>query len=247
MREAQDFLGFRPGWSRTESGTGGRRLRVLRGGSWGNDDSDNLMSSNRNNNDPDNRNNNIGFRVVRVLRSALKAAKYRPARMAGEIARGLFAFVFSAKKPPNHLIHAPFGENTRRPPWPVDCLSRKSRRSFLFGEVLQPPTGHSSRFVNPADDMDQLLGTDPTPLMGQAPEDPEALQSQVEFHQQVGFLIAGGEDGSVRQQQRIDGEIVDPLSKSESMALRNGGCSVQDPTCQIYQNRVDGRVDGIVH
>jgi hypothetical protein len=36
---------------------------VLRGGSW-NNKSINLRSANRNNNDPDNRNDNIGFRCV---------------------------------------------------------------------------------------------------------------------------------------------------------------------------------------
>ena len=38
--------------------------RVLRGASWNNDDADNLLSSYRNNNTADNRNNNIGFRCV---------------------------------------------------------------------------------------------------------------------------------------------------------------------------------------
>jgi len=38
--------------------------RALRGGSW-NNTTDNLRGVARNNNDPDNRNNNIGFRVVR--------------------------------------------------------------------------------------------------------------------------------------------------------------------------------------
>ncbi|MCL2806042.1 MAG: SUMF1/EgtB/PvdO family nonheme iron enzyme [Treponema sp.] len=38
--------------------------RVIRGGSW-NNDGQNLRSAYRNNNNPDNRNNNIGFRVVR--------------------------------------------------------------------------------------------------------------------------------------------------------------------------------------
>lgn len=37
--------------------------RVVRGGSWGND-RDGARATYRNNNDPDNRNNNIGFRVV---------------------------------------------------------------------------------------------------------------------------------------------------------------------------------------
>jgi formylglycine-generating enzyme required for sulfatase activity len=38
--------------------------RVLRGGSWNNNNRENLLSSNRNYNDPDNRNDNIGFRCV---------------------------------------------------------------------------------------------------------------------------------------------------------------------------------------
>ena len=37
--------------------------RVLRGGSW-NNNPENARSSNRNRNNPDNRNNNIGFRVL---------------------------------------------------------------------------------------------------------------------------------------------------------------------------------------
>ena len=47
-------------------GCGGDRAgRVLRGGSWNNDNTENLRASNRNRNDPDNRNNNNGFRCVR--------------------------------------------------------------------------------------------------------------------------------------------------------------------------------------
>lgn len=40
--------------------------RVLRGGSW-NNNAQNLRSANRNNNDPGNRNSNIGFRLVSTL------------------------------------------------------------------------------------------------------------------------------------------------------------------------------------
>ncbi|WP_416676628.1 SUMF1/EgtB/PvdO family nonheme iron enzyme [Egbenema bharatensis] len=41
----------------------GRHFRLLRGGSWNNNPR-NCRSANRNRNNPDNRNNNIGFRVV---------------------------------------------------------------------------------------------------------------------------------------------------------------------------------------
>jgi formylglycine-generating enzyme required for sulfatase activity len=50
----------------------GDRPRVLRGGSWINN-SDNARANNRNRNDPDNRNNNIGFRL---LSSAHKASAW---------------------------------------------------------------------------------------------------------------------------------------------------------------------------
>ncbi|MCP5557973.1 MAG: SUMF1/EgtB/PvdO family nonheme iron enzyme [Verrucomicrobiaceae bacterium] len=41
--------------------------RVLRGASWNNNDASNTLSSNRNNDQPGNCNNNIGFRCVLVL------------------------------------------------------------------------------------------------------------------------------------------------------------------------------------
>jgi len=42
----------------------GGRTRVLRGGSWNNEHPRNLLSSNRNNDTPTNRNDNNGIRVV---------------------------------------------------------------------------------------------------------------------------------------------------------------------------------------
>jgi formylglycine-generating enzyme required for sulfatase activity len=43
---------------------------VIRGGSW-NNKPENLRASNRNRNNPDNRNNNIGFRLAQSARTAL--------------------------------------------------------------------------------------------------------------------------------------------------------------------------------
>ncbi|MBH8564090.1 SUMF1/EgtB/PvdO family nonheme iron enzyme [Nostoc sp. CENA67] len=47
-----------------------KRYRLLRGGSWNNNPR-NCRSANRNYNARDNRNNNVGFRVVVVRRSTL--------------------------------------------------------------------------------------------------------------------------------------------------------------------------------
>lgn len=46
--------------------------RVLRGGSW-NNNAQNARSANRNNNTPDNRNNNVGFRPAQAQSSAVAA------------------------------------------------------------------------------------------------------------------------------------------------------------------------------
>lgn len=48
-----------------DMGEGPISNRVLRGGSWNNNNDRNLRSSNRNNNNPDNTNNNNGFRCSR--------------------------------------------------------------------------------------------------------------------------------------------------------------------------------------
>ncbi len=40
--------------------------RVIRGGSW-NNNAQNVRAANRNNNDPSNRNNNVGFRLVSTV------------------------------------------------------------------------------------------------------------------------------------------------------------------------------------
>jgi len=48
---------------------------VLRGGSWNNNNPDNLRVSYRNNNHPDNRNNNVGFRGVVSAQYSLKESE----------------------------------------------------------------------------------------------------------------------------------------------------------------------------
>ena len=57
-------------------GRPGIESRVLRGGSWINNQ-DNARAGNRNHNHPDNRNNNIGFRVVVCSHIRLQPFEYR--------------------------------------------------------------------------------------------------------------------------------------------------------------------------
>lgn len=75
----------------------GRWDRVLRGGSWNNDNRDNLLSSNRNNNTPTNRNNNIGFRCV----LAVGGSSGRWREIIGAMWGGRKVCPTRAKKPTN--------------------------------------------------------------------------------------------------------------------------------------------------
>ncbi|MGB6297547.1 MAG: SUMF1/EgtB/PvdO family nonheme iron enzyme [Rivularia sp. (in: cyanobacteria)] len=55
---------------------------MLRGGSWNNNPR-NCRSANRNRNEPDNRNNNIGFRVVVSAASALRLSELPDGNLLG--------------------------------------------------------------------------------------------------------------------------------------------------------------------
>ena len=75
------------GSNQLQSPASGRRprSRVLRGGSF-NNNAHNVRSAYRNNNNPDNRNNNIGFRVASTLRQTIESAT---PESAGRIHTGL--------------------------------------------------------------------------------------------------------------------------------------------------------------
>ena len=47
----------------------------MRGGSWNNQDPENLRAAYRNNDHPDNRNNNVGFRIAAALQHSLVEEK----------------------------------------------------------------------------------------------------------------------------------------------------------------------------
>jgi len=71
-----------PGIHRVPPGKGAAEgvSRVLRGGSWNNDNSNNFRCAYRNNNRPDNRNNNNGFRCASTLRAGARTSTEAGAR-----------------------------------------------------------------------------------------------------------------------------------------------------------------------
>ncbi len=60
--------------------------RVLRGGSWNNNDN-NCRLANRNRNEPNNRNNNYGFRAARDLRNLSCGESCAPQKSAVRVRR----------------------------------------------------------------------------------------------------------------------------------------------------------------
>jgi hypothetical protein len=91
----QAFQGARPGTAAVHSGrraTAESGARVLRGGSWNNNDTDNFRCANRNNNDPTKRNDNNGFRCASTLaagaRRSTDSRGVRARVQAGSWSRG---------------------------------------------------------------------------------------------------------------------------------------------------------------
>ena len=172
---AREFrLGARGAW-RQESAS-----RVLRGGSWNNNDRDNVLSSNRNNNDPDNRNENIGFRAV--VEAGFEAQGGQCTKHRRDLA-WLKGCASGAKK---HLIR-------QAPPWRKSCGSEtrektlqagwpgeaRLSRLFLF-DALEPAAGHTPGIVNPAHHMKKLFPADPDSLMNDAPEDAQFFKTKIQ-------------------------------------------------------------------
>ena len=93
---------YNGGCRRNPAGLAGRIARVLRGGAYNNEDR-NLRCARRNRNNPNNRNNNVGFRVVvcalshasledtQVLRLYVQVGNAFHLRMTAETANGEIA------------------------------------------------------------------------------------------------------------------------------------------------------------
>ena len=87
--------------------------RVLRGGSWNNDNPDNFRCANRNNNHPENRNDNNGFRAASTLPRRNPFA-HGLTECAGSVQAGSW---------PRGRISKPWGKagSARRTPSPTPC------------------------------------------------------------------------------------------------------------------------------
>ncbi|MES1166687.1 MAG: SUMF1/EgtB/PvdO family nonheme iron enzyme [Pseudomonadota bacterium] len=154
---SEDF-GHRP------SGTN----RVNRGGSW-NNTAENCRSANRNNNDPGNRNNNVGFRLALSSRPIRKDRRTEPAGVRLPRRRG-------TNPPAGRPVPVGFGRSRsrtlraasrltrflacratapRRHVGPDGMWSRKRGVAASWRETMPKPPSRSSRLrVNPSDGLE---------------------------------------------------------------------------------------------
>lgn len=111
---------------------------VLRGGSWDNDNPANLSASYRNNDHPENRNDNIGFRGVWVGASVRKVF-----HDTGEVRCGKCSCAVGAKRNDLTPAAAPLlGKRRGGGPWRVGVSNRKSRSAFALG-LFDPTANHA--------------------------------------------------------------------------------------------------------
>ena len=146
---------------------------MLRGGSWINNNPENLRCSYRNNNTPDNRNNNIGFRVVMVSVGAEGIQRcWRGA------ARGKALRRRSQEGSPNLAQRAPRRGKDAAQAVAGRRRCRKSRPAFAL-YLLKPPADHAPNFVQALRNEEQLLLADPAPVADEPPKDAQLLQVQI--------------------------------------------------------------------
>ncbi len=141
--------------------------RVLRGGSW-NNNQDNARSEYRNNNQPDNRNNNSGFRVV--VSSHIQPRLFNVERVARTMVRamgrrdvGWRGCVLSARS------KAASGTYKRRAPPELRLRGvRLFLRAGLFSGLANPASQKLADFGEHSARVLILAVGEPAPPMGQA-------------------------------------------------------------------------------
>jgi len=100
---------------------------VNRGGSWRNDDPSNFRGANRNRNDPSNRNDNLGFRLVSTTAEGKGALSNPPNpvfRRRGTETRGTVRQVVPPRSRGTNVAPAPLSkaEHRQRRNIPAACL-----------------------------------------------------------------------------------------------------------------------------
>lgn len=147
--------------------------RVLRGGAWINNP-ENARSANRNRNNPDNRNNNRGFRVVCASHTPLvfqQTGMLRSPRSAECGETGGMARVCPVSMVVRHRAHTKPG----RP------LGGSPRGAFSLPAfyLLQPAAEQTADLRNHTADMLILAVIQPVPLMRQSQVETQAIECRI--------------------------------------------------------------------
>ena len=160
----------------------------MRGGSW-NNNTDNARAAYRNDNDPDNRNNNIGFRVVCSSHIHVPFSRCRHIALAtaGVTRRkgvGWRGKVQSARR----MV---LGAGRIQKPWRRLGVEPRGALWFRFADGLANPTAEEAPdFGDHAADVFVLSGGKPAPVVGEAQVEAEFVEAG------IGVAEAGAPGGA---------------------------------------------------
>jgi len=124
-----------------------KSARVVRGGSWNNDNPDNFLGSNRNNNTPDNRNDNNGFRCAGDV-----GVGFSPKAGTMGVMPGGHLLPGQSQEASLNAVPAPVNETGKDAARAVACNStveRTSRPAFSHVKHQVTTVAHSTLSPNP--------------------------------------------------------------------------------------------------
>ena len=181
--------------------------RVLRGGSW-NNNQENARADYRNNNRPDDRNNNIGFRVV--CSSHIQPSPFEsPTGPAGQGWPDAAGGCWMARAGPVRALESRRRAHSkgagRRLGQQLRLTPRRLRFILSAGGLADPPTEKTPDFRHHEADVSILPGREPAPLKREAEKETELIQGGVSLRETVAAGLTAARLGLKQEFGKIKG------------------------------------------
>ncbi|MBN8515425.1 MAG: SUMF1/EgtB/PvdO family nonheme iron enzyme [Candidatus Accumulibacter sp.] len=163
--------------------------RVLRGGSWNNNPR-NCRAANRNNNTPDNRNNNIGFRVCRgahivIIPARRQGVFWRVSEFPAdhgfpdEAGERSMAQACPVRTRSVRRAHSKTGRHLDSLPWRPPLFAHPFRVAFSGGALPDPAAEQPADFRHHGADVRVLTIVEPLPAVRQPQVQPQPIERRV--------------------------------------------------------------------